>query len=251
MSSGTSYYLYGVWGSSDNDVYAVGWKGTILHYDGSAWSTMRSGGGYLVGVWGSSGGDVYAVGESGTILHYDGSAWSTMRSGTSSYLSGVWGSSGSDVYAVGESGTILHYPPSPDLSLLKEVAPAGLILYRGAVTYTVGLGNHGSLDAGGVTFTDTLPARVDFGRWIEKPGGANVSNDQITWSGTVTAGQAITFTFVVHHVGMYGDVVTNTARYSHASGSGSDEAAFTVEARRTVFLPLVLSHCAPCPGRTG
>jgi hypothetical protein len=107
------------------------------------------------------------------------------------------------------------------------------------------LDNRGSQDVGGAVFTDTLPAQVDFGRWIEKPGGANVSNDQITWSGTVTAGQAITFTFTAHHVGQYGDVVTNTARYSHASGSGSDEATFSVETIRIVLLPLVLSHFAP------
>ena len=45
-------------------------------------------------VWGSSGSDVFAVGNGGTILHYDGSAWSAMTSGTTFALNGVWGSSG-------------------------------------------------------------------------------------------------------------------------------------------------------------
>jgi hypothetical protein len=40
MSSGTSNTLYDVWGSSSSDVYAVGDSGTMLHYDGSAWSLM-------------------------------------------------------------------------------------------------------------------------------------------------------------------------------------------------------------------
>jgi hypothetical protein len=73
--------LYGVWGSSGADsgppdVYAVGWGGTILHYDGSSWSRMSSGTDRdLRGVWGSSGADsgppdIYAVGWGGTILHY-------------------------------------------------------------------------------------------------------------------------------------------------------------------------------------
>jgi hypothetical protein len=34
MSSGTTERLYGVWGSSGSDVFAVGHNGTILHYGG-------------------------------------------------------------------------------------------------------------------------------------------------------------------------------------------------------------------------
>ena len=37
-------------------------------------------------MWGSSGGDVFAVGSDGTILHYDGTAWSAMGSGTTNDL---------------------------------------------------------------------------------------------------------------------------------------------------------------------
>jgi hypothetical protein len=44
--------------------------GFILHYDGSAWSPMPVAATALWGIWGSSGADVFAVGDSGTILHY-------------------------------------------------------------------------------------------------------------------------------------------------------------------------------------
>ena len=105
--------LYGVWGSSGSDVFAVGNSGTILHYDGTSWSAMASGTTIqLNGVWGCSETDVFAVGANGTILHYDGSTWSAMASGTTQALYGVWGSSGTDVFAVGNSGTILHYDGS-------------------------------------------------------------------------------------------------------------------------------------------
>ena len=54
----------------------------VLQYNGHAWSRMSSGTSvYLNGVWGSSSSDVFAVGKGGTIVHYDGNAWSTMPSG--------------------------------------------------------------------------------------------------------------------------------------------------------------------------
>ena len=42
--------------------------------------------------WMSSGGEVFTVGENGSILHYNGSVWSSMKSGTTETLRGVWGS---------------------------------------------------------------------------------------------------------------------------------------------------------------
>jgi hypothetical protein len=112
--------LNGVWGSSASDVYAVGEKGTILHYDGREWQQMISGtstqdGVVLNSVWGSSNRDIFVVGRgfsttSGLILHYNGEEWQQMPSGTRTpWLYGVWGSSASNVYAVGHAGTILHY----------------------------------------------------------------------------------------------------------------------------------------------
>ncbi len=51
----------------------------ILHYDGVSWSEMTTGSSkFFRGVWGSSGSNVFAVGESGAILHYDGLSWSPM-----------------------------------------------------------------------------------------------------------------------------------------------------------------------------
>jgi len=110
MTTGTSNALYGVWGSSSSNVFAVGLNGTILKYNGTSWSSMTSGtSNSLYGVWGSSSSNIFAVGLNGTILKYNGTSWSTMTSGTSNTLYGVWGSSASNVFAVGLNGTILKY----------------------------------------------------------------------------------------------------------------------------------------------
>jgi len=98
-----------VWGTSSSDVYVVGGGGTILHYDGNAWSEMATGNGNVMAVWGTSSSDVYVVGGRSTILHYDGTEWTEMTSGTTASLSAVWGTSSSDVYAVGFAGTIVRY----------------------------------------------------------------------------------------------------------------------------------------------
>jgi hypothetical protein len=111
--------LYGVWGTSSDDVFAVGTNGTILHYNGTAWAAMASGTTrHLEAVWGTSPANVYAVGApnlstgKNEILHYNGSAWSNVSDATSLWLHDVWGTSSSDVFAVGWYGRVLHYDGS-------------------------------------------------------------------------------------------------------------------------------------------
>ena len=105
--------LWGIWGSSPSDIFAVGNAGTILHYNGNAWTHMNSGTtANLHNVWGTSASNVYVVGDAGTILHYNGSSWASMTSGTSQTLHGIWGSSATDIFAVGTAGGIIHYDGS-------------------------------------------------------------------------------------------------------------------------------------------
>ena len=156
VTAGSSTIL-GVWGSSSNSVFALAywWEVVdglsptyhylILHYDGSAWTTVDSGlNNILSGIWGASSSDIYAVGgggsrhfdgsvwhrtfpvsrepkvrgtspsdvfvagDGGGISHFDGSTWSSMTSQTIQYVGGIWGSSSTDVFIVGSDGTILR-----------------------------------------------------------------------------------------------------------------------------------------------
>ena len=117
---GATALLAQVWGGGPDDVWAVGsavrgaptmLSPTILHWDGSVWSSVESGATPpLWGVWGSNAADVWAVGDFGTIIHWNGIAWSASSSGVSgSSLQSVWGSSADDVWAVGADGAIVHW----------------------------------------------------------------------------------------------------------------------------------------------
>jgi len=86
----------------------------ISHWDGTQWRVWRlQQYPNLIAVWGTSSGNVFACGASGTILHYDGSAWTSMNTGTTHTLYGIFGIQ-NDVYAVGGDpstgiGVVLKY----------------------------------------------------------------------------------------------------------------------------------------------
>ncbi|AKU93863.1 Type IV fimbrial biogenesis protein PilY1 [Labilithrix luteola] len=52
----------------------------------------------LTSVWGSSANDVWAVGSGGTIVHWNGTAWTGVDSGRKETFNTVWGSSATDVW---------------------------------------------------------------------------------------------------------------------------------------------------------
>lgn len=66
--------LISVWGSSSNDVYAVGSGAFIVHYDGVSWSSSRfpGEGATPVAVHGTAADDVFITSTLGEVHHYDG-----------------------------------------------------------------------------------------------------------------------------------------------------------------------------------
>ena len=109
----TDQDLWGVWGASPDDVWAVGGDGraeghaTLLHFDGTSWSAVdqpaleRPKVWAWYKVWGAAADDVWVVGQSGGLLHFDGEAWNERLGGISDDLISVWGSDADHVIMVG------------------------------------------------------------------------------------------------------------------------------------------------------
>ncbi|MGO9834353.1 MAG: hypothetical protein ACLP1X_09075 [Polyangiaceae bacterium] len=103
--SATTRNLRGVWGSSDHDIWAVGDGGTIVHFDGQAWSPSKSGTlENLTGVHGVAPNAVWASGEKGAVLQWNGSSWVQASEAKGLTLLGIWASGPSDVWAAGMDG---------------------------------------------------------------------------------------------------------------------------------------------------
>jgi hypothetical protein len=105
--------LWGVWGSTPDDVWAVGGEASgagdpvILRDTGAGFERVdlpeleRPGVGVFFKVWGSGPDDVWVVGQRGAIVHWDGEALTEELAGTSSDLIGVWGTGPDRVVSVG------------------------------------------------------------------------------------------------------------------------------------------------------
>jgi hypothetical protein len=92
-----------IWGRGADDVYALGalsdFTPTLVHFDGTSWTTLDSGAPFTGGLWGCGDSDVFAG-----MRHFDGAEWR----GPSAGVSGVWSASPNFAVAVGPGGMILR-----------------------------------------------------------------------------------------------------------------------------------------------
>jgi hypothetical protein len=101
---GAGETAFGVWGTDQEHVWAVGGNldrpddsGFVWRYDGDGWSVedlsavVPDGLPILYKVWGRAADDVYAVGRLGTVLHFDGATWSPLPTDTTATLFTVSG----------------------------------------------------------------------------------------------------------------------------------------------------------------
>lgn len=124
--------LFSVSLDSPHDGWAVGYGGTLVHFDGLTWSIAPGPARFnknLLGVAMLSPSNGWAVGYGGSILHYDGRQWLQETSPTQFDLRSVAMPSAQAGWAVGDHGVILRYAngawsaaASPTTSALNDVS---------------------------------------------------------------------------------------------------------------------------------
>jgi len=162
--------MSGIWGSSANDVYVVGFAGPLFtgkiwHYDGNRWTDLTPK--YVEafpaqqvfpwaceGVFGFSSTDVWIVGErdttfpptpfkNGFVMHYNGVNWQGTVIPQARALFSVWGKSSSDLWVGGELGLFFHFDGStwqqhniPDTIMVHNLSGSiGAKIYASGFTH--------------------------------------------------------------------------------------------------------------------
>jgi photosystem II stability/assembly factor-like uncharacterized protein len=110
VTSNTTGEFYAAYAAGPKAVYATGLGGLLAANLGSGWVHMSAYGLHHYAVHGSGPGNVFVVGYKGSILHYNGHGykWTQQTSGSKEYLRGVWVAGPKEVFVVGDNGTILH-----------------------------------------------------------------------------------------------------------------------------------------------
>lgn len=169
--------LFGIWGLSSHDVWAVGGtqtRGRVLRYDGASWSVVDeatispSGLPPLFKVWGPRRDDVWIVGLGGVAIRFDGSAYALEQTETGRTLFTVHGQAdGANLTAVGgvQPGEIWERIDGQ----WTQIAPEGAIQVNG-----VNFGPGGEGFAVGV-FASTFQ-RLD-GQWVLESNGLDAISD--------------------------------------------------------------------------
>ena len=109
--------LYDVWGTDENNVYAVGgvyFNDTsygVIHWNGVEWKPVSQFGGG-VAIHGFSGNDIWTVG--GTIYHFDGVNWNEILLQDQILVDNlpyysVWGTNSNNIYFGSGRGKIIHW----------------------------------------------------------------------------------------------------------------------------------------------
>ncbi len=100
--------LMAVWGSSADDVWAVGADrgdgtgATAMHFDGADWEQLETGvSGDLWWVFGFEDGPIFLGGKDGVILRYRQGEFERMETPGAGTVYGIWGTAPDDLWAVG------------------------------------------------------------------------------------------------------------------------------------------------------
>lgn len=98
----------------------IHWNGSSYTVHKNGWPLMPNGDGWRVNkMWGSSSNDLYAVGNNGNIAHYNGTSWSKIESGTTTNINDVWGVIGQSNNQQMVYGAVSFVAQTGDQKILK------------------------------------------------------------------------------------------------------------------------------------
>jgi hypothetical protein len=111
IEAGTDRSLFGGFALSEQLAWAVGTAGTIVRWNGDAFTLMSSGTDRaLRAVWAASSSSAWVVGARGTVLGlFNGSKWVAFSVGSTVDLFDVWGAADDDIWIAGDMGLALHW----------------------------------------------------------------------------------------------------------------------------------------------
>jgi hypothetical protein len=107
-SLGKRVHLDDIWGLNNDRVYCCGMHGVLLTRVAGSWNRADGLQGDLIKVRGLAEDDLYVLGERGAIFHFDGSRWAAIDSPTKKKLVHLLCVSKDIVYACGRSGAIFR-----------------------------------------------------------------------------------------------------------------------------------------------
>lgn len=129
-----------LWGTSDSDVYVLGYSGSsygVYHHDGARWTNTLVNPQAPLAI-GGLGPDVLLLRASGVIDRYSGNAWEESTIASTGQFIAVEGAANGDVFAI-ENGTAIHRfsagaRTSTPLSGGSAVGRAGTDMYAGTTS---------------------------------------------------------------------------------------------------------------------
>lgn len=108
-----------MWGTSSSDLWIVGDRGSIVHFDGQTWTGIKSigeppfsqlGDGAAFGsVHGTAWNDVWVLGQYNQLLHFNGQKWSGIAYDGKVKAHTLWAQAPCDVWLFGEGGQASHF----------------------------------------------------------------------------------------------------------------------------------------------
>lgn len=151
--------MHDVTGTGTN-VWAAGDDGTLLRFEGAAWSASRFDGTAVAplalddwsvpvrriplrALWAASPTTLFAAGDGGTLLRHDGTAWTVVPTGVTADFTDVWGTSATNLYLTTADGRVLRYDGASAAPVAGVQAPGPMHAVWGTSAsnvYAVGAG---------------------------------------------------------------------------------------------------------------